>query len=143
MITIDKKIKSYKFQPMIHRICGYFSLILIPCMIVILIYNYGFCALLGVIGISIIVLLFCWLVNRFRIEIYDDKIINYGFKKSVFDISKISSLTVEKRGFIQLEYENKLYKFAGFISFLSRWPDEEKNKDLVIKINKIIKELKM
>ena len=30
--------------------------------------------------------------NNFRIEIFDEKIINYGFKKHIFELKKIKSL---------------------------------------------------
>lgn len=142
VVTMNNEFKSYKFQPKINRILSYFCLIIIPLMIIVLIYNFNVYAMLGIVVMSILVVLLCYWCNNLRIEIFDEKIINYGFKKHIFELKKIKSLSVEKRGFISLEYEGKIYKINGFISFLSKWCDKEKNEALVEEINRKIKKLK-
>ena len=139
---MNNEFKTYKFQPKINRILSCFCLITIPLMIIVLIYNFNIYALLGIIVMSIFVVLLCYWCNNFKIEIYDDKIINYGFKKNIFELEKIKSLSVEKRGFISLEYDGKIHRINGFISFLDQWCDKEKNEVLVEEINKKIKKLK-
>lgn len=139
---MNKEFKSYKFQPKINRILSYFCLIMIPLMIIVLIYNFNIYAMLGIIVMSILVIFLFYWCNNSKIEIYDDKIIYYGFKKHIFELKKIKSLSVEKRGFILLEYEGKIYRISGFISFLDQWCDKEKNEALVEEINKKIKKLK-
>ncbi len=67
--------------------------------------------------------------------------IYYGFRKHVFEYSKIHSLIVEKHGYIQLEYNKKVYRIAGFISPLTGWYSEEKNINLVDEINAIRKRI--
>ena len=139
---MNHEFKTYKFQPKINRVLSYFCLVLIPLMIIVLVYNFNVYALLGIIVLSIFIVLLCYWCNNFKIEIYDDKIINYGFKKYLFELKKIKSLSVEKQGFISLEYDGKIYIINGFISFLHKWCDKEKNEVLVEEINKKIKKLK-
>lgn len=139
---MNNEFKTYKFQPKINRVLSYFCLVSIPLMIIVLVYNFNVYALLGIIVLSIFIVLLCYWCNNFKIEIYDDKIINYGFKKYLFELKNIKSLSVEKQGFISLEYDGKIYRINGFISFLSKWCDKEKNEVLVEEINKKIKKLK-
>ena len=139
---MNNEFKTYKFQPKINRVLSYFCLVSIPLMIIVLVYNFNVYALLGIIVLSIFIVLLCYWCNNFKIEIYDDKIINYGFKKYLFELKNIKSLSVEKQGFISLEYDGKIYRINGFISFLSKWCDKEKNEVLVDEINKKIKKLK-
>ena len=139
---MDSKVKIYKYQPKIIRFLGYFTLILIPLMILILIYNFNIYAMFGIITMSIFVVLLCYWCNNSRIEIYDDKIISYVFKKRVFELKKIKSLSVNDHGYILLDYNVKVYRICGFIDFLTQSCNIEKNKALVTEINSKIKKLK-
>ncbi len=138
---MNSKIKAYKFNHIIIRILSYIALVVIPCMIIILIYNFNIFAMLGIVAMSILICFICFWCNRFRIELFDDKVIYYGFRKHVFEYSKIHSLIVEKHGYIQLEYNKKVYRIAGFISPLTGWYSEEKNINLVDEINAIRKRI--
>ena len=142
MIFLDSKVKMYKFQPKINRFLGYFTLISIPLMILILIYNFNIYAMFGIIAMSILVVLLCYWCNNSRIEIYDDKIISYVFKKYVFELKKIKSLSVNDHGYILLDYNGKVYLISGFIDFLLQDCNTLKNKELVEEINQKIKHLK-
>ena len=139
---MDSKVKIYKLQPKINRFLSYFSLIGIPLMIIILIYNFNFYALLGIIAMSIFLVVLCYWCNNSRIEIYDDKIISYVFKKRVFELKKIKSLSVNDHGYILLDYNGKVYLISGFIDFLLQGCNTLKNKELVEEINQKIKHLK-
>ncbi len=139
---MNSKIKIYKFNHILIRILCYIVLLAIPGLIVALVYNFNIFALLGTIAISILMCLLCFWCNRFGVELLEDKIIFYNFRKHILDYDKINRLEVEKHGFIQLEYNEKSYKFAGFVSPLTGWYNEEKNKDLVEEINKRIKSIR-
>ena len=134
--------KIYKFNHILIRILCYISLLGIPGFIIALVYNFNIFALLAIIATSILMCLLCFWCNRFGVELLGDKIIFYNFRKHIFYYDKINNLEVEKHGFIQLEYNEKTYKFAGFVSHLTGWCNEEKNKDLVEEIKKRIKSLR-
>ncbi len=55
MIIMNSKIKAYKFNHIIIRIISYIALVVIPCMIIILIYNFNIFAMLGIVAMSILI----------------------------------------------------------------------------------------
>lgn len=139
---MNSKTKIYKFNHILIRILCYISLLGIPGFIIALVYNFNIFALLAIIAISILMCLLCFWCNRFGVELLGDKIIFYNFRKHIFYYDKINNLEVKKHGFIQLEYNEKTYKFAGFVSPLTGWYNEEKNKDLVEEINERMKSVR-
>ena len=139
---MNSKTKIYIFNHILIRILCYIALLGIPGFIIALVYNFNVIALFAIIAISILMCLSCFWCNRFGVEILEDKIIFYNFRKHIFYYDKINNLEVEKHGFIQLEYNKKTYKFAGFVSPLTGWCNEEKNKDLVEEINKRMKSVR-
>lgn len=138
---MNSKIKKYHFYHRFIRILSFFPLVTIPCLIIVLIYNFNIYGMLGMIAISIFIGFICFWDNWYRIELYDDKMIYYGFRKHIFEYRKIHSLIVEKHGYIQLEYDKKVYRIAGFITPLTGWYNEEKNINLVNEINDICKKI--
>ena len=85
-----------------------------------------------------IILIVCW-INYRGVIIEDNKIIFLEFYKKEFLIQDIESLNIGKIGDIIIIYNGKEFHKAGYIDFLSKFPNEEKNKDLINKINQLRK----
>ena len=64
---------------------------------------------------------------------------NLIFNSSLFSkfIAKnIKSISVTEKGAIELVYNNKKYCIGGYIDFLAQTSNPEKNKELVLLLNK-------
>ena len=128
-----------RFHSKISRILSFFMLLVIPALIIILIYNFNVFAMFGIIAISIfIILIVCWLNYR-GVIIEENKIIFLEFSKKDFLTNDIESLNIGKIGDIVIIYNGKEFHKAGYIDFLSKFSNEEKNKDLINKINQLRK----
>lgn len=128
-----------RFHSKISRILSFFMLLLIPALIIILIYNFNVFAMFGIITISIfIILIVCW-INYRGLIIKENKIIFLEFSKKAFLTKEIESLNIGKIGDIVIIYNGKEFHKAGYIDFLSKFPNEEKNKNLINKINQLRK----
>lgn len=128
-----------RFHSKISRILSFFMLLLIPALIIILIYNFNVFAMFGIITISIfIILIVCW-INYRGLIIEENKIIFLEFSKKEFLIKDIKYLNIGKIGDIVIIYNGKEFHKVGYIDFLSKFPNEEKNKDLINKINQLRK----
>lgn len=124
-----------KFHSKITRILSFFLLLTIPAFVMGLIYSFNVYALFGIIAISILfVLIVIWINNR-GIIIEEDKIIFIEFSKKTILIKDINSLSLGKNGVIVVSYNGKSILRAGYIDFLSKVSNEEKNKELIEKIN--------
>lgn len=124
-----------KFHSKVSRVFSYFLLLTIPAFIIGLIYSFNIFALFGIIAISILfVLIVIWINNR-GIIIEEDKIIFIEFSKKTILIKDISSLSLGKNGVIVVSYNGKSILRVGYIDFLSKVSNEEKNKELIEKIN--------
>lgn len=124
-----------KFHSKVSRVFSYFLLLTIPAFIIGLIYSFNIFALFGIIAISILfVLIVIWINNR-CIIIEEDKIIFIEFSKKTILIKDINSLSLGKNGVIVVSYNGKSILRAGYIDFLSKVSNEEKNKELIEKIN--------
>ena len=128
-----------RFHSKISRILSFFMLLAIPALIIILIYNFNVFAMFGIITISIfIILIVCW-INYRGVIIEENKIIFLEFSKKAFLTKEIEYLNIGKIGDIVIIYSGKEFHKAGYIDFLSKFPNEEKNKDLINKINQLRK----
>jgi hypothetical protein len=79
-----------------------------------------------------------WVNNR-GIVIEDDKITFVEFSKKTILIEDIESLNLGKNGCIIISYNGKITHRAGYIDFLSKLPNEEKNEEVIKKINDLRK----
>ena len=84
--------------------------------------------------ILLFVLIVIWINSR-GIIIEEDKIIFIEFSKKTILIKDINSLSLGKNGVIVVSYNGKSILRAGYIDFLSKAPNEEKNKEVIGKIN--------
>lgn len=99
--------------------------------------NEGLIIFLSIIFIGLC--FWCLWVNSYKIIICDDEIIVYNIKKRIVKISEIQSLTFEL-GCIYIGYNDKVYKFKGFVDWADRLPLEDKNKALLDLISrKVVK----
>ena len=128
-----------RFHSKISRILSFFMLLLIPALIIILIYNFNVFAMFGIITISIFTILIVYWINYRGVIIEENKIIFLEFSKKEFLIKDIESLNIGKIGAIVIIYNGKEFHKTGYIDFLSKFPNEEKNKDLINKINQLKK----
>lgn len=124
-----------KFHSKVSRVFSYFLLLTIPSFIIVLIYSFNIFALFGIIAISILFVLIVIWINSRGIIIEEDKIIFIEFSKKTILIKDINSLSLGKNGFIVVSYNRKSILRAGYIDFLSKAPNEEKNKEVIEKIN--------
>lgn len=124
-----------KFHSKVSRVFSYFLLLTIPAFIIVLIYSFNIFALFGIIAISILFVLIVIWINSRGIIIEEDKIIFIEFSKKTILIKDINSLSLGKNGFIVVSYNGKSILRAGYIDFLSKAPNEEKNKEVIEKIN--------
>ena len=139
MVNINMKKEIIRFHSKISRILSFFMLLVIPALIIILIYNFNVFTMFGIIIISLfIIFVVCWINSR-GVIIEENKIIFLEFYKKEFLIKDIESLNIGKIGDIIIIYNGKEYHKAGYIDFLSKFPNEEKNKDLINKINQLKK----
>ena len=128
-----------RFHSKISRILSFFMLLVIPVLIIILIYNFNVFAMFGIITISIFIILIVYWINSRGVIIEDNKIIFLEFFKKAFLAKEIESLNIGKIGDIVIIYNGKEFHKAGYIDFLSKFPNEEKNKDLINEINQLRK----
>ena len=124
-----------KFHSKVSRVFSYFLLLTIPAFIIGLIYSFNIFALFGIIAISILFVLIVIWINSRGIIIEEDKIIFIEFSKKTILIKDINSLSLGKNGVIVVSYNGKSILRAGYIDFLSKAPNEEKNKEVIEKIN--------
>lgn len=124
-----------KFHSKVSRVFSYFLLLTIPAFIIVLIYSFNIFALFGIIAISILFVLIVIWINSRGIIIEEDKIIFIEFSKKTILIKDINSLSLGKNGVIVVSYNGKSILRAGYIDFLSKAPNEEKNKEVIGKIN--------
>ena len=128
-----------KFHSKISRVLSFFILLIIPSLIITLIYNFNIYALIGIIALSILSILIVTWVNSRGIVIEEDKIIFVEFSKKTILIEDVESLNLGKNGCIVISYNGKIIHRAGYIDFLSKLPNEEKNKEVIKKINNLRK----
>lgn len=131
--------KDFRFANKILKICGYVSLLCPILICIVLIFNFNIFALLVAITLFIFIIILNYYYHVNRIEVYNDRIEYYGFKKKVFFIDNIKLINVDEHGYIKLLYDEKKYMFVGYISMFYKMPNEEKNKELVEYINMQIK----
>lgn len=128
-----------RFHSKISRILSFLMLLVIPALIIILIYNFNVFAMFGIIIISLfIIFVVCW-INYRSVIIEENKIIFLEFSKKEFLIKDIKSLNIGKIGDIIIIYNGKEFHKTGYIDFLSKLPNGEKNKYLINKINQLKK----
>ena len=128
-----------RFHSKISRILSFFMLLLIPALIISLIYNFNVFAMFGIISISIFTILIVYLINYRGVIIEENKIIFLEFSKKEFLIKDIESLNIGKIGDIVIIYNGEEFHKTGYIEFLSKFPNDEKNIDLINKINQLRK----
>lgn len=128
-----------RFHSKISRVLSFLVLLIIPSLIIVLIYNFNIYALIGIIAISTLCILIVTWVNNRGIVIEDDKITFVEFSKKTILIEDIESLNLGKNGCIIISYNGKITHRAGYIDFLSKLPNEEKNEEVIKKINDLRK----
>ena len=128
-----------KFHSKTTRILSFFLLLTIPAFVIGLIYSFNIYALFGIIVISILFILIIIWVNCRGVIIEEDKIIFVEFSKKVILIENVESLNLGRNGCIVISYNGKSIQRAGYIDFISKLPNEEKNKEIIKKIYKLIK----
>ena len=128
-----------RFYSKISRVLSFLVLLIIPSLIIVLIYNFNIYALIGIIAISTLCILIVTWVNNRGIVIEDDKITFVEFSKKTILIEDIESLNLGKNGCIIISYNGKITHRAGYIDFLSKLSNEEKNEEVIKKINDFIK----
>ena len=139
MVNNNMKKEIIRFHSKISRILSFFMLLVIPALIIILIYNFNVFAMFGIITISIFIILIVYWINSRGVIIEDNKIIFLELFKKVFLTKEIESLNIGKIGDIVIIYNGKEFHKACYIDLLSKLPNEEKNKDLINKINQLRK----
>lgn len=130
------KNKRVYFFPKFVRILMCFTLIVIPILLYVLIVNFEISGLILIIFMSLIIIYFCYFLNTYGFNIDENEVIYYGFLKHVFEVKNIKSISVTEKGAIELVYNNKKYRIAGYIDFLTETSNPEKNKELVVLLNK-------
>lgn len=130
------KNKRVYFFPKFVRILMCFTLIVIPILLYVLIVNFEISGLILIIFMSLIIIYFCYFLNTYGFNIDENEVIYYGFLKHVFEVKNIKSISVTEKGAIELVYNNKKYRIAGYIDFLTETSNPEKNKELVLFLNK-------
>lgn len=136
---MEKEPRIYKFSHKFHRILCYFSLLMIPLLLIVLIYNFNVLGLFICISLSILVVLLCYWYNNLKLILYEDKIILHNFKKHIFLLHEIQTVSLEERGYIKFVYNDKIYLTSGFICIFFGEPNKEKNVELVKLIKKEMK----
>lgn len=139
----EKKQKNpitYYLSHQADRVLSYLLLLVIPVFVLYLMSNFNNGILIFFIIISICLCFWCWWINSYKIKIYDNEVIVYNIKKRVIKISEIQSLTFEL-GYIYIGYNDKVYKFGGFVDWADRLPLEDKNKVLLDLISKKVVKL--
>ena len=130
------KNKRVYFFPKFVRILMCFTLIVIPILLYVLIVNFEISGLILIIFMSLIIIYFCYFLNTYGFNINENEVIYYGFLIHVFEVKNIKSISVTEKGAIELVYNNKKYRIAGYIDFLTETSNPEKNKELVLFLNK-------
>lgn len=128
-----------KFHSKITRILSFFLLLTIPAFVIGLIYSFNIYALFGIIVISILFILIVIWVNCRGVILEEDKIIFLEFSKKVILLENVESLNLGRNGCIIISYNGKITQRAGYIDFLSKLPNEEKNEEVIKKINDLRK----
>lgn len=128
--------KRVYFVSKFIRISMYFILLVIPILIYVLIVNFEISGLILIIFMSSIIIYLCYFLNTYGFNINENEVIYYGFLKHVFEVKNIKSISVTEKGTIELVYNNKKYSIGGYIDFLTETSNLEKNKELVVLLNK-------
>ena len=128
--------KRVYFVSKFVRIGMCFTLLVIPILIYGLIVNFEISGLILIIFMSSIIIYLCYFLNTYGFNINENEVIYYGFLKHVFEVKNIKSISVTEKGAIELVYNNKKYRIAGYIDFLTETSNPEKNKELVLLLNK-------
>ena len=133
------KREMIRFHSKISRVLSFLVLLIIPSLIIVSIYNFNIYALIGIIAISTLCILIVTWVNNRGIVIEDDKITFVEFSKKTILIEDIESLNLGKKGCIIISYNGKIIHRARYNYFLSKLPNEEKNEEVIKKINDLRK----
>ena len=126
----------YYFYSKASKICILFSLLAIPCFIILLIYSFHPLFLMGSLFLSFFIIFLNLYMFRNRLLITDCKIIYWGIKKYEFEKKQIESITLNKNKAISLKFKGKNYKIAGFFDFLCQTPNIKKNEELLVLLQK-------
>lgn len=132
---MKKEFEIFIFNNKFNRVLSYISCLLVPILLIVLIYNFSVFGMVAIILISIIIIGNCYWCHNYKLILYNDKIILQRFKKYVFELDKIESISIEPYGYINILYNNKNHKISGFIDIFSNYPNEDKNIKLLKKIN--------
>ena len=84
------------------------------------------CLILSILFILIVI----W-VNCRGVILEEDKIIFVEFSKKVILLENVEYLNLGRNGCIVISYNGKSIQRAGYIDFLSKLPNEEKNKEII------------
>ena len=126
----------YYFYSKASKICILFSLLAIPCFIILLIYSFHPLFLMGSLFLSFFIIFLNLYMFRNRLLITNCKIIYWGIKKYEFEKKQIESITLNKNKAISIKYKGKDYKIPGFFDFLCQTPNIKKNEELLVLLQK-------
>ena len=139
----NEEAKTYIFSHKVHRILSYFSLICIPCFIVLLVYSFNVFGMIGFIFLSLFIIFCCYWCNVHKLVLYDDKIVLQSIRKRIFMLSKIQSISLNEQYLLKIVYNDKVYLSTGFLPLI--WcgsANYEKNSELLKALEKAIKKAK-
>ena len=128
--------KRIYFVSKFVRILMCFTLLVIPIFIYAIIVNFEISGLILIILMSGFIIYLCYFLNTYGFNINENEVIYYSFLKHVFEVKNIKSISVTEKGAIEVVYNNKKYGIGGYIDFLAQTSNPQKNKELVVLLNK-------
>lgn len=136
------KNNSIYFFQKIQKIISWIAFIFFPAMIALIVMNFNVFALVFTILAGLLFSTCIYYIHNNKTIILKDKMIYYGFRKIEFEYPRVQSVELHNKRYIKIVYDNKKYVFAGFIDFLLSVPNEQKNIELINKLNDTIKQYK-